>query len=278
MRLWAASKAKSLSTEWNMNMFFRVVHNDIHLCLTQLQGLRFPQLVNCDSLEVHLQVCVALRAKLISEVKVNVEKLKETTKECIEILALICSTTSLATLSLCFPSPKFWQTELVQETSNDYVPYLLEQIFLPVLKATKDCDILSLILKILCESWLDHIYVKKVKFSRAGAINLLKDFDGVSEWIENCSSVPAEHIEKLAKHEVLRMCEGVGRILLRKPNDIIPMLPNRILRTTDDDSGADEKAPLPPEMFVPNQQQWLELRARNRKVMNYLCICPGNNL
>lgn len=34
-----------------------------------------------------------------------------------------------------------------------------------------------------------------------------------------------------------------------------------------------EEKLLPPEMFVPNQKRWLELRARNRKMC--LCFCNG---
>lgn len=31
-----------------------------------------------------------------------------------------------------------------------------------------------------------------------------------------------------------------------------------------------------PEMFVPNQKRWLELRARNRNRLNsIMCICSG---
>lgn len=97
---------------------------------------------------------------------------------------------------------------------------------MPVLDATNNLEILSLILKILCESWLDHIYMKKIKFSRSGAINLLTDFDGVSIWITSCKSVQSNHTELLAKHEVLRMCEGVGKILLRKPEEVISMIPS----------------------------------------------------
>lgn len=59
--------------------------------------------------------------------------------------------------------------------------------------------------------------------SRVGAINLLKDFDGVSQWILSCIDVQKEHVEILARHEVLRMCEGVGKILLRKPDEVISM-------------------------------------------------------
>lgn len=112
--------------------------------------------------------------------------------------------------------------------------------------------------------------------SRTGAINLLKDFDGVSEWILACNYVLPEHMEILSKHEVLRTCEGVGKILLRKPYDVISMaapLSHKYSRENGDD--CEENAPLPPEMFVPNQQQWLALRARNRINLCSLPICAG---
>lgn len=76
MRLWAAAKAKALCTDWNMTMFFKVVQNDVNQCLDQIKVLRVPDLVPTDPLEVQVKVCVALRAKLISEVKVNIGKLK----------------------------------------------------------------------------------------------------------------------------------------------------------------------------------------------------------
>lgn len=60
-------------------------------------------------------------------------------------------------------------------------------------------------------------------YSREGALNLLRDFEGVSEWIRSNSYVLPEHVEILATHEVLRTCEGVGKILLRKPFEVISM-------------------------------------------------------
>lgn len=300
MRLWAAGITKIMCSDWNMLMFFRVIHNDISLCLEQLNELRVPELVSAGPLEVHVQVCVALRAKLVSEIKINIQKLKvivechiihlhiqfvnkidycfqQTCTQCIDVLASICKTTCLATLSLCFPSPRSWQSELLQSQANDYVAYYLEQIYQPVLEATKDLEILNLVLKILCEAWLDHIYLKKFKFSYCGAVNLLKDFDGVAAWIRESTALQEEeHREILAKHEVLRMCEGVGRILLRKPDEVISMLPSpKYLKRSSEEEGDEEKAPLPPEMFVPNQQRWLELRARNRRGLNMLCLCSG---
>lgn len=76
MRLWAAVKSKALCIDWGMDMFFKVVHNDINQCLEQIKVLRTPDLVAPDLFEVEIQVNVALRAKLISEVKVNLCKLK----------------------------------------------------------------------------------------------------------------------------------------------------------------------------------------------------------
>lgn len=147
-----------------------------------------------------------------------------TCAECIEILSTTCQTYTLATLSLCFPPAKVWQSDTIHEVPGDYVDFFMKQIYLPILEATRDAEILSLTLKIICEALLDHIYSKKVKFSKSGALNLLKDFDGVSKWITECKAVSPEHLDKLAKHEVLRMCEGVGRILLRKPDEAVPIL------------------------------------------------------
>lgn len=168
-----------------------------------------------------------------------------------------------------------------------------DQVYLPVLESgVQELDILGLILKIMCEAWLDHIYRSRTKFSKSGALNLLKDFDGVSLYISACPAVPPQHVEKLAKHEVLRMCEGVGRILLRKPEELIKMAPENASGTAQKkktsttmisekfgNQSMDEQAPLPPEMFVPNQKKWLELRAKDHRAFgNFLCLCGSNGV
>lgn len=44
------------------------------------------------------------------------------------------------------------------------------------------------------------------------------------------------------------------------------------------DKNGEQGTQLPPEMFVPNQQRWLELRARNRKGMFYTkCLCMDSS-
>jgi hypothetical protein len=99
-------------------------------------------------------------------------------------------------------------------------------MYLPIVEATKDIEILNLTLKIICESLLENIYNNQIKFTVCGALNLLKDIEAIVEWIENCKEVPEAFREKLMKHEVLRYCEGVGKILLREPEEVISMFPS----------------------------------------------------
>lgn len=42
MRLWTVTKAKELCSDWNMKIFFQVVHDDMDKCLEHLNDLRLP--------------------------------------------------------------------------------------------------------------------------------------------------------------------------------------------------------------------------------------------
>jgi len=180
------------------------------------------------SLDVHITVNVALREKLVSEVKINREKAKKTTSECVNnVFAAICEQTSLATLKIYFPTVKIWRVNHLKATHNQYIDVYLDIIYMPVIEATKDMEILSLALKIIGEALLEHIYAKRIKFSICGAINLMKDFEGIAAWIQQCNQLPETYRDKLSKHEVLKVCEGVGKILLRQPNEIISMFPSK---------------------------------------------------
>lgn len=127
----------------------------------------------------------------------------------------------------------------LQKKFNEYVGIYMEIMFQPIVEATKDIEILNLTMKIICESILENIYNKQIKFTVCGALNLLKDFEGIAEWIENNKEVPEAYREKLMKHEVLRYCEGVGKILLRDEGQVISMFPSptkakRMASSTDD--------------------------------------------
>ncbi|CRK90603.1 CLUMA_CG004305, isoform A, partial [Clunio marinus] len=227
MRLWTVTKAKELCCDWNMKIFFKVVNYDMERCLEHLNDLRLPALVCTNPLlEVHINVNVALREKLVSEVKTNRDKAKKTTCECINnIFAHICDQTSLATLKIYFPPVKIWRVNHLKTTHNQYIEVYLDLIYLPIIEATEDLEILSLALKIICEALLEHIYAKRIKFSICGAINLMKDFEGIANWIESCKELPLNYRDKLSRHEVLKVCEGVGKILLRQPDEIICLEP-----------------------------------------------------
>lgn len=126
-----------------------------------------------------------------------------------------------------------------QKDFNEYVGIYMDIMMQPVVEATKEIDILNLAMKIICEAILENIYNKQIKFSICGALNLLKDFEGIAEWIENNKEVPEEFREKLMKHEVLKYCEGVGKILLREPDEVISMFPSptkqkRMAASTDE--------------------------------------------
>lgn len=83
----------------------------------------------------------------------------------------------------------------------------------------------------ICNLSNENLQNYRTHFSREGALNLLRDFEGVSEWIIACNYVRPEHVAILSKHEVLRTCEGVGKILLRKPFEIISMTAKTIIYT-----------------------------------------------
>ena len=173
-----------------------------------------------NSSEVHIHVNVALREKLVSEVKINRDKAKKTTNECInDVFANVCHETSLATLKIYFPPLKIWRVNHLKPTHNEYIDVYLDIIYQPVIESTQDFEILSLALKIIGEALLEHIYEKRIKFSICGAINLMKDFDGIAEWIltKTCYELPEIYRDKLSKHEVLKVCEGVGKVRQRKP-------------------------------------------------------------
>ena len=105
----------------------------------------------------------------------------------------------------------------MKTTHNQYIDVYLDIIYLPVIEATKDFEILSLALKIIGEALLEHIYSKRIKFTVCGAVNLMLDFNGIAAWIETCTALPSNYQsmnyrDKLSKHEVLKVCEGVGKV------------------------------------------------------------------
>uniref|UniRef100_A0A1A9ZHN7 Coiled-coil protein 142 C-terminal domain-containing protein n=1 Tax=Glossina pallidipes TaxID=7398 RepID=A0A1A9ZHN7_GLOPL len=252
LRIWVKEESKKLCGKWKMHRYFQIHEHDVRLCLKLFEKFKLPKLT------ADLSDILMLK----------------TTEECVQILSDICRLLSLANFTLCFPPTVYWQkASFDNDKKSDYVGYVLDQIYLPCIKATKDISILKLILKLICEAWLDFIYQRQIRFSVNGAVRLLNDFDEVREWLLSCPLLDAEHLEKLSNHEVLRMCKGVGKILLRKPEDIISIAQTPKFEKRLGDSAANaQDTQLPSEMFVSNQKHWLQLRA-SKSSITFLPFC-----
>lgn len=104
------------------------------MCCTVIIFVALVLVCTNPLLEVHINVNVALREKLVSEVKTNRDKAKKTTNECInKVFAYICEETALATLKIYFPM-KIWRTKRLKTTHNQYIDVYLDIIFMPVIE------------------------------------------------------------------------------------------------------------------------------------------------
>lgn len=65
--------------------------------------------------------------------------------------------------------------------------------------------------------------MNKIIFSQYGAFQLLSDFGYITTWLTDCPNIEETMRKRLIKNEVLRRCEGVGRLLLRCPGEKIKM-------------------------------------------------------
>ncbi|CAK9795256.1 Coiled-coil domain-containing protein 142 [Anthophora plagiata] len=274
-RLWIVQEAKIIAHTWELDVFFLLVKGDIVNCLEELSYLKLADHTNAlstDNVSVQVYVCAKMRGKIVSEVNVNTELLQKCSKQCIDILAKICRVISLANLHMCFPRSSYWRkgSDVAPTTASLYVEPYFEKVLLPVLEVIEDHETSNMILRIMCEAWLDYIYLHRIKFSEYGALQLLTDFAYVSKWVSDCSIISQNVRDHLLKNEVLRRCEGVGRLLLRHPGEAISMRKRLTKRTNE--RGSPESPGLermPAEMYVPNQEQWLELRASKR--YNFCC-------
>ncbi|XP_076376723.1 coiled-coil domain-containing protein 142 isoform X1 [Megalopta genalis] len=269
-RLWILQEAKIIAHTWELEVFFLLVKGDIPNFLEELSYLKLADHTNelsTDAVSVQVYVCGNMRAKIVSEVNVNVSLLQKCSTECTHILAKICRVVSLANLHMCFPRSSYWRrgSNVAPAAASLYVEAYFEKVLLPVLEVIEDHETSNMILRIMCEAWLDYIYLHRIKFSEYGALQLLTDFAYVSKWVTSCSIISQEVRNHLLKNEVLRRCEGVGRLLLRHPGEAISMRKRLVTRTNE--RGSPESPGLermPAEMYVPNQEQWLELRAPKR--------------
>ncbi|VVC89527.1 unnamed protein product [Leptidea sinapis] len=186
-RLWCLNETRRLASSWSMDDFFRVAHNDMVVCLEQLDNLRFAD-----------------HTPTIESGNIGVHE-NEATDDITSVLSSVCGTTSLAHLTMIFPTHAAWRSVSEPLTEHSlYVHTFLDKMLLPVIKATEDITTLNMVLRIMCESWLHHIYVAKVKFTKEGAVQLLADFNEVRNWLRECGFVSDSNKKQMLNNEVLR--------------------------------------------------------------------------
>ncbi|CAG2063782.1 unnamed protein product, partial [Timema podura] len=186
----------------------------------------------------------------------------------IPVLLAVVVLDTMTLVSLCDCRPVL--LALMRLVTKMLLSVIADRVLRPVLLAVVPLPVAvqktvgGMVIRIMCEAWLDHIYSNNVKFTEWGAVQLLNDFGTVPAWLSERVTLSPEVLNSLLRHEVLRRCEGVGRLLLRRPGEHITMVtaPTRTRDTSDSRAGSPQSAGLdtmPAEMFVPNQEQWLEL-------------------
>ncbi|KAB7500155.1 Coiled-coil domain-containing protein [Armadillidium nasatum] len=233
---------------------------------------------------------VLYREKVVLRITDLVEAIKSFEEETVRDVSSICRTMCLAQLQNSMPGPKVWRgIGRIPHEPQDYVYEYIGTVLEPVLDAVTRLGVQlqkragSTILKVVCYSWLEHVKAQKIKFSLWGAQQLLKgllrNFHALAEWLRNYPGLDPEARTQILAVDVLRECEGVARLLMRQPplvvgytsqNQVAPLGPISAGRKHDKEVRlSSEDDDIPAEMYVPNQQLWLNLRARSSTA---LCV------
>ncbi|XP_076677163.1 uncharacterized protein LOC143373635 isoform X2 [Andrena cerasifolii] len=175
VRLWIVQEAKIIAHTWELDVFFLLVKGDVVNCLEELSYLKLADhagALSTDSVSVQVYVCTKMRAKIVSEVNTNVDLLQKCATNCIDILAKICRVISLANLHMCFPRSSYWRkgSNVAPVAASLYVETYFEKLLLPVVEVIEDHETSNMILRIMCEAWLDYIYLHRIKFRMCGII------------------------------------------------------------------------------------------------------------
>ncbi|KAK4302502.1 hypothetical protein Pmani_025409 [Petrolisthes manimaculis] len=274
---WLQLRSTHLLHTWNTAPFYLLIQADLPRIIEELKMLRIQERDNLIKTDDMTRLLHAMaRGDKVLVIEKVVDKVKA---ESVEAVAAVCRTVSLAQLQNSMPKPRVWRgIGRIPHEPHYYVYEYIGAVLQPVLQAVCRLGVTlqrragSTILKVVCYAWLEHIRVQKIKFSLWGAQQLLKDFHALAEWLQKYPGLAPEARTQVLAVDVLRECEGVARLLMRQPplvvgytsqNQVAPMGPisagrkhdKEVKLSTDNDD-------IPAEMYVPNQQLWLSLRAR----------------
>ncbi|CAG7830238.1 unnamed protein product, partial [Allacma fusca] len=232
-----------------------------------------------------VRLSALLRQMCSEDLQATLKKLTVMPEDLIGAVGPVAQTLSLATLQSYMPPASHWRrvgpaSGLDPDKPSPYVRVFIERVMEPVISAVVEFvrgpvqeAIGKQVVQAACEAWLEFILEKQIHFSEWGAVQLLRDFMSIRDWIRTETQLDTEARKSVLQLEILKRCEGVAYLLLRSPGDVLgvgkPSRKNR--RVVPSDSA--ESSPsvsvtsiteddIPPEMYVPNQQMWLDLRLR----------------
>ncbi len=140
--------------------------------------------------------------------------------------------------------------------------------------------------------------------SDSGAIQISRDFNALREWIGASESVRPETRRYLLLLDSIRQCEGVAKLLRSRPGELVDVRPIKnkvspitgncyrisrkpksrlkmrciVVFSSDDDNDRRPDSPvnqileaIPAELYVPDQQQWISLKANSRMLSLPFC-------
>ncbi|XP_027218377.1 uncharacterized protein [Penaeus vannamei] len=277
---WLRLRASYLLHTWNTAPYYLLTQADLPRIIEELKLLRVQERDNLIKTDDFARLLYAMsRDKLVVMLEKLVDSVKDYEQETVGAVSAVCRTVSLAQLQNSMPHPRIWRgIGRIPHEPHYYVYEYINAVLEPVLDAVSKLGVVlqrragATVLKVVCYAWLEHIRVQKIKFSLWGAQQLLKDFHALAEWLQKYPGLAPEARTQVLAVDVLRECEGVARLLMRQPplvvgytsqNQVVPMGPitagrkhdKEVKLSTDNDD-------IPAEMYVPNQQLWLSLRAR----------------
>ncbi|KAK8738539.1 hypothetical protein OTU49_003926 [Cherax quadricarinatus] len=280
MLCWLQLRATHLLHTWNTAPYYLLTQADLPRAIQELKLLRIQERDNLIKTDDMARLLYAMsRDNLVKMIEKVIDKIKEYEDESVEAVSSVCRTVSLAQLQNSMPKPRIWRgIGRIPHEPHYYVYEYIAAVLEPVLDAVSKLGVVlqrragATVLKVVCYAWLEHIRVQKIKFSLWGAQQLLKDFHALAEWLQKYPGLAPEARTQVLAVDVLRECEGVARLLMRQPplvvgytsqNQVAPMGPIIAGRKHDKEVKlSPDNDDIPAEMYVPNQQLWLSLRAR----------------
>jgi len=276
IRNWVESKSAATIQSWKVADFFLINHGDLLRLLPPFDLLQISPHNNvAQTNTTSIKLFTHVQSSVAKQVQSCQAKIKGLPGEQNDAMCRVCRTFCLATLQNIFPAKKNWnKSGSAPTTHNKYVQEYVDRILAPVFLALDKFptptqqSVGRLAIKTVCDSWLEHIYQKKIKFSENGARQLFADFSFLRQWVSSSSHLSDDSKRYLLLLDSIRQCEGVAQLLQNTRIQEVAVRPAKQNKVAPEaETCEEEESPvqhilenIPPELYVPDHQKWKALR------------------